>query len=114
VLETQVIRPSRRFQGNVELTVVNLFQPIAFWALVPPYQYALSARAVTGTSCVSIDCVPLRKKMDAEAEFGSIVKTNLNRLLTVRLQQIVEVLAYERSPQITALISRTWASRGSW
>jgi CRP-like cAMP-binding protein len=97
VLEMRVIQPSRRFHGNVALTTVTSFQPIVLWALVPPYEYPLSARAFEDTLCVAIDCVPLRVKMDSDAEFGSIIKENLNQLLALRLQQVREVLAYERA-----------------
>jgi signal-transduction protein with cAMP-binding, CBS, and nucleotidyltransferase domain len=100
VLEMQVTQPARRLRGNIVLTTVSPFQTIAFWSLVPPYKCALSARAVTNTFCVAIDCEPLRKKMDTDAQFGNIVKGNLNQLLSVRLQQVGEVLAYERASRL--------------
>jgi CRP/FNR family cyclic AMP-dependent transcriptional regulator len=96
-LEMKVIQPARRFRGDIAITTIGSLQPIAFWALISPYKYTLSAKALQDVFCIAIDCIDLREKMDTDDKFGNGIRRNLNQLLATRLQQVKEVLAYERA-----------------
>jgi len=100
VLEMTVTSSLRHFKETIAITSVGPPHPIAERALVAPYRYAFSARAVLDTSCVAIDCVGLRERMDSDHYLGSVIRKNLLQILSERLQQTREVLAYERATRL--------------
>lgn len=100
VLEMIVNAGNQRFEGGIPLVFLGPPQTVGFWALIPPYREALSAKAVVDTACIAVDCAHIRERIDTDPIVGNTIRKNLNQLLAKRLHQARTALAYERATRL--------------
>ena len=82
---------------DVDLTTVGPQQAIGLWALLPPYRYGFTGIAMTAVACAAMDARPLRAFLAANPAMELELSRRCSLILSERLQQTREVLAYERA-----------------
>lgn len=85
------------FQRSVAVASLGPPEVIGLRSLVPPFRSGFSARAVTKVDCVRVDASALRERMTSDMSLDVTFAKTLVQVLSRRLDQAREVLAYERS-----------------
>jgi CRP-like cAMP-binding protein len=80
ILKTGAVELLTTIDAEIELPIAMLRKPGKIFGagvLVPPYQYALTARCAETGTLLSIERTVLQKLLDEDRDLGFIVMTNL-------------------------------------
>ena len=90
ILKTGAVELLTTIDSEVELTIAMLRKPGKIFGagvLVPPYQYALTARCAETGTLLSIERLALQKLLKEDSDLGFMVMTNLAEHFLGKLKQ---------------------------
>lgn len=99
ILSVMIRFPTRRSEREVDLGVLNPLDVFGISSVILHSIYRFSARAASDGVCVEIDGEYLAEMLAGDTQVEALVMKRTVALLQKRLDNTLEILAYERATQ---------------